>query len=391
MKIDELTREAVSACLSRRIPFVLYALPGDDRLAFYASPVGETGMSPAFVDDSTDCFFINFFDNDEAYTSGVKFSLDAGTLVRLCKAKDFKQPLAEIRPRVSPTFRASYHEAFSRIIPRLKAEGGKTVLSRHRTIFTKRSPIDMVIDYFGLTDSTFRYLSYTPETGVWFGSTPELLLESDAESCEVRTMALAGTRPTDDSEPWDEKNLYEQSIVTDFIAETLKKEGLDVAIDDLSERRFLNIKHLCTEITARGDIDVIDLMQELSPTPAVAGYPRDEALEEISRYETHRRNCYGGYVGVRINGNYHAYVNLRCCFMAPAVFVLDGQISGWLCNLYAGGGIVADSIEEDEWNETNAKTEVLATVLSGRDGSSAVEGMMLNSGSIEMLDAPMAF
>ncbi|MDE5915783.1 MAG: chorismate-binding protein, partial [Duncaniella sp.] len=74
-----------------------------------------------------------------------------------------------------------------------------------------------------------------------------------------------------------------------------------------------------------------------------------------------------------------------------AVFVLDGQISGWLCNLYSGGGIVADSIEEDEWNETNAKTEVLATVLSGRDGSSAVEGMMLNSCSIEMLDAPMAF
>ena len=72
--------------------------------------------------------------------------------------------------------------------------------------------------------------------------------------------------------------------------------------------------------------------------------------------------------------------------MAPAVF---GKTSGWLCNLYAGGGIVADSIEEDEWNETNAKTEVLAKVLSGADGSFAVEGTMINSGSIEILDAPM--
>ena len=143
---------------------------------------------------------------------------------------------------------------------------------------------------------------------------------------KVRTMALAGTRRSDDDASWDEKNLYEQSIVADFIAETLKKEGLDVTIDDLSEA-FLNIKHLCTEISARGDIDVVDLMQELSPTPAVAGYPRDEALEEISRYETHRRNCYGGYVGVGIDGNYHSYVNLRCCFMAPAVF---GKTSGWL-------------------------------------------------------------
>lgn len=386
MKIDELTRDAVNACLNRRIPFVLYALPGSDRLVFYASPVGETGMSPAFVDNSTDCFFINFFDNDEAYTPGVKFSLDAEGLLQLCKDSSFCQPCAEIRPRISATFRASYHEAFSRIIPRLKSDGGKTVLSRHRTVFTKRLPVDIVMDYFSLTDSTFRYLCYTPETGVWFGSTPELLLESDAKSREVRTMALAGTRRSDDDAPWDEKNLYEQSIVADFIAETLKKEGLDVSIDDLSERRFLNIKHLCTEISARGDIDVVDLMQELSPTPAVAGYPRDEALEEISRYETHRRNCYGGYVGVRIDGNYYSYVNLRCCFMAPAVF---GKISGWLCNLYAGGGIVAESIEEDEWNETNAKTEVLAKVLSGADGSSAVEGAMINSGSIEILDAPM--
>lgn len=128
---------------------------------------------------------------------------------------------------------------------------------------------------------------------------PELLLESDSRSREVRTMALAGTRPSDDDTPWDDKNIYEQSLVTDFIAETLKKEGLDVTVDDLSERRFINIKHLCTEITARGADDIPALMSELSPTPAVAGYPRDEAIEEISRYETHRRNCYGGYVGVR--------------------------------------------------------------------------------------------
>ena len=194
MKIDELTRDAVNACLNCRIPFVLYALPGTDRLVFYASPVGETGMSPAFVDDSTDCFFINFFDNDEAYTPGVKFSLDAEALLQLCKARSFCQPCAEIRPRISATFRASYHEAFSRIIPRLKSDGGKTVLSRHRTVFTKRLPVDIVMDYFSLTDSTFRYLCYTPETGIWFGSTPEILLESDAKSREVRTMALAGTR-----------------------------------------------------------------------------------------------------------------------------------------------------------------------------------------------------
>lgn len=387
MEIDGLIREAVFACMSERVPFVLYALPGDEKPTFYASPVGESGMSPAFADDSTDCFFINFFDNDEAYTPGVRFTLDAAALLELCRTTSLNQPEAEIRPRITPTFRASYHDAFSRIIPRLKADGGKVVLSRHRTILSQRFPIDVAKDYFSLTDTTFRYLCYTPETGIWLGSTPELLLESDSRSREVRTMALAGTRRSDDDTPWDDKNIYEQSLVTDFIAETLKAEGLDVTVDELSERRFVNIKHLCTEITARGDMDIVSLMQRLSPTPAVAGYPRDEALEEISRYETHRRNCYGGYVGVRIRGDYHAYVNLRCCFMAPAV--LEEEWVGWLCNLYAGGGLVAGSVEEDEWNETIAKTEALSKILFGPDGELAVEGQRLNSGNVKMLSVPL--
>lgn len=389
MKMTGLTRDAVNACLLNRIPFVLYALPGEDDFKFYASPVGKSGRSEAFADPAADCFFINFFDNDEPYTPGLSFTMDAASLLSYCEGEPAPQPLAEIRPRIPSTFRASYHDAFSRIIPRLKAEGGKVVLSRHRTILTTVMPVNVAEDFFSLTDTTFRYMAYTPETGLWIGSTPDLLLESDSRSREVRTMALAGTRPSDDDTPWDDKNIYEQSLVTDFIAETLKKEGLDVTVDDLSERRFINIKHLCTEITARGADDIPALLSELSPTPAVAGYPRDEAIEEISRYETHRRNCYGGYVGVRTGDDYHAYVNLRCCFMAPVV-LMDSQF-GWLCNLYAGGGIVAASKEEEEWNETGAKTAALASILLGRDSSTGHEGPELNSQTVRFIDSPMEF
>lgn len=391
MKIDNMTEEAVDVCLHERIPFVLYALPGESDCRFYASLPFADGSSPAFAESKSDCFFINFFDNDESYTAGVRFDMTAQKLLDYRRASvipDFPGP--EIRPRVSPTLRVSYHDAFSRVIPRLKSDGGKVVLSRHRTILTYKFPIRIAEEYFSLTDSTFRYLCYTPETGVWLGSTPELLLESGSEMGEVRTMALAGTRQADDETPWDDKNIYEQSIVTEFIAETLRGEGLDVRIDPLGECRFLNIKHLCNIISARGVGDVPALMAEMSPTPAVAGYPRDRALDEINTFETHRRYCYGGYVGVRTGGEYHAYVNLRCCMMAPVAYA--DKYFGWLCNLYSGGGIVAGSREEEEWNETQAKTAALAGIMLGDAADpSGYEGPDLRPGNVEFLSVIPTF
>ncbi|MCM1075875.1 MAG: chorismate-binding protein [Bacteroides sp.] len=388
MYTDKLTRTAIDKCLHDNIPFVLFALPGENTAHFYAAYVGDSGCSPAFVDES-DCFFINFFDNDEPYTAGVPFRYSASDIIAMFPSEPLNQPDAEIRPQIAATHRASYHYAYSNIIRRLKEDDGKVVLSRHRTILSYRFPADIAEDYFGLTDTTFRYLCFTPETGVWLGSTPELLLESDRKTSEIRTMALAGTRRSDDDSPWDEKNIYEQSFVTEFIETVLSDYDVDVNIGEVHEKKFVNIKHLCTEIKAKGSVDIPQLMAALSPTPAVAGYPRELAIDEISVYETQRRYCYGGYVGVRIGGDYHAYVNLRCCFMAPAIF--EHEYFGWLCNLYAGGGIVADSKEQDEWDETEAKTDALAKILQGPDGDSAVEGQKLNVRSIEIMAVPPTF
>ena len=61
------------------------------------------------------------------------------------------------------------------------------------------------------------------------------------------------------------------------------------------------------------------------------------------------------------------------------------------CNLYAGGGIVAASKEEEEWNETGAKTAALASILLGRDSSTGHEGPELNSQTVRFIDSPMEF
>lgn len=384
MKFSTQISQAVDRCLNDAIPFVAFAMPGEREIRFYASLPDAALRSPAFRDNDSDCFFINFFDNDEPYTAGVRFDMSAEDVLRFNDPTYRRQTVGEsaIRPRITATFRASYHAAFAFVKPRLKKDGGKVVLSRLRSVFTKKTPVCLAEDYFSLTDSTFRYLCYTPETGVWLGSTPETLLESDLASGCIRTMSLAGTRPADDCGEWDEKNIREQAIVTDYICRTLLEAGMTVETAPLTERRFLNIKHLCTPIEARGGADIPLLLSALSPTPAVAGYPRERALDEIYRVETHRRHCYGGYVGVRTAGDYQAYVNLRCAFLAPAEY--DGD-SGWLGNLYAGGGLVAASREDDEWLETESKTRALAAIFLGADGSGGCEGPGLTPSSVRFL------
>ncbi|MEE0977976.1 MAG: chorismate-binding protein, partial [Muribaculaceae bacterium] len=90
------------------------------------------------------------------------------------------------------------------------------------------------------------------------------------------------------------------------------------------------------------------LLDELSPTPALSGFPVATAIDEISLIEDHNRECYGGYVGYVTPSALKCYVNLR------SVKLCD---SGYC--IFAGGGVTAQSNPEDEWNETENKTMVL--------------------------------
>lgn len=377
MKVDSLTEDAIEASMRAGVPFACFALPGDEHFEFHASMPDDDGRSPAFSSEDKDCFFINFFDNDEPYTAGIPFDMDAAGVIDRLRVIQPAKPLStpEIHPRVTATFRAAYHEAFIHVMARLKADGGKTVLSRIRSIFSVKPVMAIAGEYFAATSSTFRYLCYTPETGLWLGSTPELLLESDNAKGLVRTMALAGTRPAGRDGEWDSKNRSEHEVVTAYIKGVLADRGFDVKIGALSEKQFINVVHLFTPIEASGPTDVRALMTALSPTPAVAGFPADMAKEDISRYETHRRHCYGGYVGIRHGGDYHAYVNLRCAFMEKATF---RNMEGMLANLYAGGGIMPDSDEESEWQEAAAKSSTLSKILLGEDGEWGTEGHSLS-------------
>lgn len=354
-----LQAEGAGECLRRNIPFVIYALPGDEECRFMASLPDAEGESHARMEGEGDCFFISRFASDEPYMAGVTDEMDEEALVDfLAEHPDTMYDGCDERPYLTSTRRVSYDEAFHMMTRRLKKDGGKVVLSRHEALFGTADIIDTARSYFSLSPNTLRYLCFTPENGVWLGATPELLLEAVPGSGELHTMALAGTRPAGVSGvEWDDKNMLEHEVVVRFITDVLRSHDLEVTTDPITELEAGIVTHLCTPITARGEIKSAGrIINDLNPTPAVAGWPRQLAIAEIDAYETHQRRCYSGITGVRQGGVLRVFVNLRCAFAAQARI---DEVTGWVYNLYAGGGLMPDSVLDEEWAETERKLAAL--------------------------------
>lgn len=199
----------------------------------------------------------------------------------------------------------------------------------------------------------FVFLFTTPESGTWIGATPELLLEN--KGGVMRTMALAGTRAAGTSGKWDMKNIREQAVVTDYIKGCFGRNGLEVLTDGPHTVQAGPVEHLRTEIKcyAPDTTDVLSLIDDLAPTPALCGMPRELAAETIARCERFERGYYGGFCGPwNTSDDFSLYVILRCARLS----------SDAVC-LFAGGGIMPDSDPSAEWNETEAKLSTLRKLI----------------------------
>ena len=190
----------------------------------------------------------------------------------------------------------------------------------------------------------------TPTTGCWIGASPELLLAS--HQGVLSTMSLAGTRSISADTPWDEKNIMEQSIVTRYILQCFISNGLSPVTGKTYTRQSGGIEHICTPIEADFNSEasfhpslLSTILKELSPTPALCGYPKTKALEAIKRFENFDRGCYGGFCGP-----YHSLRDFTFNVVLRCASVSDRQYC-----IYAGGGITEKSVPESEWLETEAK------------------------------------
>lgn len=199
---------------------------------------------------------------------------------------------------------------------------------------------------------------HTGPTGTWLCATPERLLSRRGD--RLLAMALAGTRTAGTEQHdslWDEKNIGEQRVVTEFIAGNLAAEGLQVTTDGPVTYNAGPVEHLMTQIEASGrDLtfgESVRMATLLSPTPALCGLPRDAAAVIISACEDFQRGYYGGFIGpMYADGDFDLYVNLRSALIEKERYCL-----------FAGGGIVKGSDPEQEWAETERKSRTMTDAL----------------------------
>lgn len=221
-------------------------------------------------------------------------------------------------------------------------------------------PIDLFYRACQLYPRLFIALVDTEKSGCWLTATPEILL--DGHGADWRTIALAGTMKLEGDQldgegetlTWSTKNIQEQRIVATYITECLEQFTDDFREEGPRTVRAANLVHLRSDFTFKlADNNKIgDLLQALHPTPAVCGLPKREAFKFIVKNEHTPRRYYSGFMGPVAQEDTHLYVSLRCM-----------NIDGDVCHLYAGSGLLKDSVEEQEWLETEAKMETMKRLL----------------------------
>jgi isochorismate synthase len=210
--------------------------------------------------------------------------------------------------------------------------------------------------------NAFVYVWFHPSVGLWLGATPETLLI--VENLRFETMSLAGTQVANDFESvvWQQKELKEQSLVTDFIENQLRNRVKSIQMNTPETVKAGSLFHLKTSISGILDSskpNLKALIESLHPTPAVCGLPRNIAKKFILKNENYDREFYTGFLGemnvFSLESNSiktQLFVNLRCM-----------KIENDAANLFVGGGITKDSNPEKEWQETVSKTKTMKLVL----------------------------
>lgn len=255
--------------------------------------------------------------------------------------------------------KAAYTDCFRVFIKPLQEKRfDKLVLSRSLTA-DKEADFSPAQAFFKACERYIRsyvYLCHTPETGTWLGSTPEIILSG--ENKEWHTVALAGTQPLQHGElpvQWDDKNREEQGIVAAYIRSQLLSFGIQPVENSPYAARAGELSHLKSDFrfSLSDNNKLGDLLNLLHPTPAVCGLPKEDTYRFILKNEGYNRRYYSGFIGeMNPEGKTNLYVNLRCMHIARHTLTL-----------YAGGGLLASSRLEDEWQETKDKLQTMLRLL----------------------------
>ena len=241
----------------------------------------------------------------------------------------------------------------------------QVVLSQRFSAKSNAEPFEVYRALRALNPSP--YLFYLQMNDVYVvGSSPEML--GKVQGRDVFYRPIAGTQPRGKDEAEDqrlekemlasEKERAEHIMLVDLGRNDLGRvcDYGTVKVEQLmTVERFSHVMHLVSSLRGRlrKDVDCFDALMACFPAGTVSGAPKVRAMEIIEELERTRRGIYaGGVLYMDFAGNLDSCIALRTMVIKNGVAYVQ-----------AGGGIVADSTPEGEFQETVNKSRALLTAL----------------------------
>jgi anthranilate synthase component 1 len=252
-------------------------------------------------------------------------------------------------------------------------EAIQVVLARRQTFGLPTDiSIGRTLDGIGLyralrrvNPSPYLFFVRTPTFEV-VGASPELLLQVEGD--RLTTHPIAGTRPRG-------ADAREDAILAEQLQRDPKERAEHVMLVDLGRNdlgrvaragtvtvskymeveRYSHVLHLVSHVEARlrPDSDTLDALRAVFPAGTLSGAPKVRAMQLIAAAEGERRGLYGGAVGyLGYDGNLDTAITIRSAVLK------DG-----LAHVHTGAGIVAGSVPEREFEETEHKAAALRRAI----------------------------
>jgi len=249
-------------------------------------------------------------------------------------------------------------------------------------------PLDGIALYRALrrvNPSPYLFFVRTPGYEV-VGASPELLLQVEGD--RLTTHPIAGTRPrgaTPEEDTLlaeqlqrDPKERAEHVMLVDLGRNDLgrvARPGTVAVTKYMDVERYSHVLHLVSHVEARlaPGLDALDALRSVFPAGTLSGAPKVRAMQLIAAAEGERRGLYGGAVGyLGYDGNLDTAITIR-----------SAVLKGGLAHVHTGAGIVAGSVPEREFEETEHKAAALrrAIELAARNGVAPANGAAAANGA----------
>ncbi|SEM64130.1 anthranilate synthase, component I [Halomonas caseinilytica] len=257
---------------------------------------------------------------------------------------------------------AGYKAAVERIKEYVKAgDVMQCVPSQRMSIPYQAPPLDLYRALRSLNPSPYMFFLNLDDHHV-VGSSPEILTR--LEEGEVTVRPIAGTRPRGATEEQDRaleadllddpKEIAEHVMLIDLGRNDvgrISEPGSVTVTDNMAVERYSHVMHIVSQVTGRlrPDMTAMDVLRATFPAGTLSGASKVRAMEIIDELEPVKRGIYSGAVGyLSWHGNMDTAIAIR------TAVIKDGEL-----HVQAGGGIVADSDPDDEWQETINKRRAL--------------------------------